>query len=330
MSNFKDNAIGTATGVVTFIGLTKASKNVFEPASEKIIKTITKYSPEEKLTLWKATEDAFELSGLKKARVHLHSVNSKEEVDKVSEMLTRKVAIVLKKNKFWKFLKKTEDKLRDIEKKLSRKSGKGIINNTNGNKKFLPEPPVVRIDKKFKKIIQTVAKVKNAFYYPITKDIVINQVKFPAASFHEMGHAMNATGSKLMKTLAVGRHVSALIGVPLILAVGFLKPKKKDGEKPKGVFDKTTTFIKSNAGKLTFLALIPTIAEEGIASIRGGKLAKKVLNPGLLKKLNKNNTLAWSTYLAGTLLISGFAAFSVKIRDIAASNPEKSTHNKNN
>ena len=46
--NYAGTAVtGTATGVVTFIGLTKASKNVFEPASEKIIKTITKYSPEE-------------------------------------------------------------------------------------------------------------------------------------------------------------------------------------------------------------------------------------------------------------------------------------------
>lgn len=335
MSDFKDNAIGTGVGLASYVGIKKVAKKVTKQYSKKIIKKLTDYSENEKNILREATKDAFEMSGLKKAKVHLHSVNSKEEVDRISELLTRKLKIVTKKNKFFNFFQKIEDKLKSIEKRLFKKSKSAnpkilkspvdILKNIDLNdlkktniKKILPEPPK-RLDKEIKKFVNVVAKGKNAFYHPLTKDIVINPTKFPSASFHEMGHALNATGSKLMKSLAAGRHVAAIIGIPLVLAVGLLKPKKNEGEKPKGIFDKTTTFIKNNAGKLTFAALIPTLAEEGIASIRGGQLAKKVLNPELLKKVNKRNFIAWTTYLAAALILSGITALSVKIRDVAAS-----------
>jgi hypothetical protein len=83
------------------------------------------------------------------------------------------------------------------------------------------------------------------------RDIMINTDKLGSAAFHEMGHALNASGSKAMKALVIGRHISARF-VPVILAIGLLKSKKKDGEKPEGILDKTTTFIKNNAGKLAF------------------------------------------------------------------------------
>ena len=170
---------------------------------------------------------------------------------------------------------------------------------------------------KLAKKLKDVAEGKNAFCSPLTRDIMINVDKLGGASFHEMGHALNASGSKVIKALAIGRHISALF-VPVILAIGLLKPKKKDNEEPNGIIDKATTFIKSNAGKLTFAALIPTLAEEGLASIRGGQIAKKVLDPKLLKKVNRNNFLAWTTYLTGALLTTGAVTIGVKIRDAIA------------
>ena len=168
--------------------------------------------------------------------------------------------------------------------------------------------------KKLSSKMKSVAEGKNAFCSPFTRDIMINMDKLPGASFHEMGHALNASGSKAIKALAIGRHITAL-AVPLILAVGLLKPKKKDGQESKGFIDKATTFIKNNAGKLAFAALIPTLAEEGLASIRGAQIAKKVLDPKLLKKVNRNNLLAWTTYLTGAMLTAGAVALAVEIRD---------------
>ena len=367
MSEFTDNALGTGAGVASFIGLKQISKKALKPYTEKIIKSMKNYSPEESKILRQATKDAFEASGLKRKGVYLHSVNNTEDVNKITKLLIKKFKIIEKNNKIFQFFGKIEKKFKEIGKKLAKKPThagthnkpqiginitniekslkkslktlqqphmsdslgtvstkygkemKNIINKSDLNKKIFPKPPVIKMNKKIKEVIQAVADGKNAFYHPLVKDIIINENKLPAASFHEMGHALNATGSKLMKYLAAGRHVTALIGIPLIIAVGLLKPKKKDGEKPTGIFDKTTTFIKNNAGKLTFAALIPTLAEEGIASIRGGKLAKKVLSPELLKKVNKGNFLAWTTYIAGALILSTITAMSVKIRDKVAS-----------
>ena len=48
---------------------------------------------------------------------------------------------------------------------------------------------------------------------------------------------------------------------------------------------------------------------------------KKVLSPELLKKVNKGNFIAWTTYLTGALVLRGINAMSVRIRDKVASNP---------
>lgn len=208
-------------------------------------------------------------------------------------------------------------KFEDLAKKLN--EGKITVDFTKNLKTAKIPKDIVKFDKpnKLKKCMQAVADGKNAFCSPLTRDIMVNSEKLGAASFHEMGHALNASGSKFTKYLNIGRHVTAL-AVPLILATGLLKSAKKDGEKPNGVVDKTTTFIKDNAGKLTFAALIPTLAEEGLASIRGGQLAKQVLSPSLVKKVNKGNFLAWTTYLAGALITSAAVALAVKVRDKVA------------
>ena len=63
-----------------------------------------------------------------------------------------------------------------------------------------------------------------------------------------------------------------------------LKRKKLDGEEPKNNFDKATTFIKNNVGKLAALSFAPLIAEELAASYKGEKLAKAAQNEYLHKK----------------------------------------------
>ena len=111
-----------------------------------------------------------------------------------------------------------------------------------------------------------------------------------------------------------GQNVSKAM-IPAILITGLLKSKKEDGEQPKGIMDKTTTFIKNNCGKLVFAAMLPTIAEEGLASLNGAKLAKKVLDSNMLKKVNKTNAIAWGSYISLATVMGLGARLGVMVRD---------------
>ena len=351
MENYTDYTLGAGAGYAAYVGSKKVLNKAKKPYVNKVIQNMSNYSEAENQALKKATYDAFSKSGLKAKKYYLHDINP-DNAESMANLFEKKFDAMIKGNKFFAKLENFRKKLEELKTKIDKiKKTKapnkpsvsknikhseenlaqkiknpqnvnidGIKDNINkvGDSKLSDK--IIKRDNKVKlsKQIKSVAEGKNAFCSPITRDIMVNTDKLSSASFHEMGHALNATGSKAIQALAVGRHVTKLF-IPIILAIGLLKPKKKDGEKPQGIIDKTTTFIKENAGKLTFAALIPTLAEEGLASIRGGKLAKQVLDPKLLKKVNKGNMLAWTTYLAGALVTSGAVAFATKVRDKMAS-----------
>ena len=74
-------------------------------------------------------------------------------------------------------------------------------------------------------------------------------------------------------------------------------------------------FIKENAGKLTFALNIPILLEEGMATMKGNKLAKSVLSPQLAKKVAKTNRLGFATYLC-LAVGSGVGVYlATKVRD---------------
>lgn len=190
----------------------------------------------------------------------------------------------------------------------------------NGNflTKFLPKPIKEYFAEHMKGIF---GSGENAAYLFNSKKIVIpTQKGLSWAVFHEAGHAMNANLSKFGKALQKCRPLT-LLAVPIAL-ISLFKNKKPDGVKPEGAVDKTTTFIKDNAGKLTFAAFLPTLIEEGMASIKGNKLANKLLSPELAKKVAKGNKIAYLTYL-GTAIAAGVGIYTAnKIRD-AIAKPKK-------
>lgn len=260
--------------------------------------------------LWK-NKKTFSKSGL----------NSAEKIIKnLSAASVQNLDEIIKNGKFnypddFKLDKKTKEILKEILSSPKIKSGQGF----KKIEKFEKYKKIFKIfkpdsGKDFSNILGMVAKGKNAFYSPATRDIVINMDKIPGAVFHEMGHALNATGSKAIKTLAFGRHITAAFA-PLVLLVGLFKNKKSDGEKTVGFKDKVTTFIKNNTAVLTFAALLPTLAEEGLASIRGKNIAKNILSPALLKKVNKANAFAWGSYLLGAAATTAAAKIGVEVRD---------------
>ena len=134
--------------------------------------------------------------------------------------------------------------------------------------------------------IEEVARGQNAFFTDKLKLAVAPEHK-PSLILHELGHAINAKNA-FTKVLQNTRRYAPFAPTALLLANGLFS-NKNDGKK---------SFIERNAGVLGFAAFLPTIVEEGLASFRGIKAAKKVLNnPAGLKILKKNYLLALSTYI---------------------------------
>lgn len=144
------------------------------------------------------------------------------------------------------------------------------------------------------KDIEDVAKGQNAFYTNELKLAVAPKHK-PSLILHELGHAGNAK-NWFLKLLQKSRKYA--MGAPTaLLFASKLLGKDKDGN---------DNFIARNAGKLGFMAFLPTIIEEAAASLRGIKAIDKVpkhLLKGTLNKsvLKRNYFCALATYIIAGL-----------------------------
>ncbi|MBQ3101778.1 hypothetical protein IJC60_02120 [bacterium] len=172
--------------------------------------------------------------------------------------------------------------------------------------------------------VEQVLNGNNAFYAMQSKKLVLPERGMELAGFHEIGHALNANMGKFGKILQKARGLSVLV-FPIAL-ISLIKTKKAPNEKSEGALDKTTTFIKNNAGKLTFAAFTPVLLEEGLATIKGNKLARNTLTADLAKKVAKSNMLGFSTYLALATMSAVGIWLANKVKDkIAQPKPNAST-----
>jgi hypothetical protein len=134
--------------------------------------------------------------------------------------------------------------------------------------------------------------------------------------FHELGHAHNFNNGGIMKLMQKVRPLGMLLPPFLLLYGAFSKkskPQSPDTELTKK--QKTNNFIRDNAGKLSFIAMLPILIEEGAATLKGNKFAKEFISEDLAKKAFKGNCLAYLSYL-GAAVLSGLAAMTaVKIKD---------------
>lgn len=137
-------------------------------------------------------------------------------------------------------------------------------------------------------MLKPVAEGRNAFYADAIK-LAVAPASKPSLMLHELGHACNAK-NVLLKGLQKSRSIVAFL--PMIAGIlSQTTPRNKDG-KP--------GFIERNAGKIGFAAFVPTLIEEGAASIRGinaAKHAQAAMGKLDLKPLIRNYAFAWSTYL---------------------------------
>lgn len=148
-----------------------------------------------------------------------------------------------------------------------------------------------------------VAKGQNAFYTDQLKLAVAPKSK-PSLILHELGHAITAHKGKFLKFLQKSRIYAA--SVPSALVLLNSATQKPNGEK---------TFIEKHALTLGFLGFLPTIVEEGLASLRGinaAKQVKKVVDNTMnLNPLKQNYAFAWLTYVIAGLGLGVAAKQSV-------------------
>lgn len=177
--------------------------------------------------------------------------------------------------------------------------------------------------------IAAVKNGRNAFF--VTKDgalmsnkgidfvkkntILMPENKITYAAFHELGHAMNANLSKFGKALQSVRPLAMFLPSAIALYGAFSRKSTpdEDGKLSKG--QKVKNAIRNNAGKLAFIATIPMLLEEGMATKKGLKYAKEILKPDLYKKVAKGNTVAFLSYLTVSVFAGLSAWAAVKVKD---------------
>ena len=181
-------------------------------------------------------------------------------------------------------------------------------------------------DKELKERLYVYAQGKNACYMPATSQILTNKEKKANAVFHEMGHALNAKGLGLGKILAKTRAKGAQ-AVPFVFGISMLTPKDSEDNPTKNKYYKGLLTLKKHAGLIASACLLPLTLEEGLASIKGGKMAKEVLSPELYKKVNKSNIKAFIAYSISMIMVGAGTALANYIKDkVTGPLPKKSNN----
>ena len=159
------------------------------------------------------------------------------------------------------------------------------------------------------------ANGKNAYFSPLLNKVFINKEKLPLAAFHELGHAYNFNNSGFWKTMQNMRMPGmALAGLFAMIPIFTKEHKAQEGQElTRG--QKFKNGLRKASPILAFVSMFPMLGEEAMASIRGCKWAKQLLDKDLFKKVTKANIIAYGAYLATALGFSAFALAAKKVKD---------------
>lgn len=160
-----------------------------------------------------------------------------------------------------------------------------------------------------------------AFYASYEKNVFVPDSGYNLAAFHEMGHGINYNFSKAGEILLKMGDYSKYVTGGIILTSFLAGDENENDKKP---LNKAANFVKKNAGKLILLASSPKIIEEGLASYRGEKLAKPLLDEKLFRKLKNANKIALSTYAFSALIQATCVCAAIKAKDFVSDKLNKS------
>lgn len=171
------------------------------------------------------------------------------------------------------------------------------------------------------KIISNPARIQEAIQeglnagYARNNKIYMPENKVSFLAFHEIGHSINFNNSKFWKGMQKLRMPAlALASLPMIYGAISKESKAEDG-KELNKKQKINNFIRNNAGKLSFATMLPVLAEECMATIRGQKLANQLLPKNIARKVLKGNAVAYTSYLITALGFAAAAYTAVKVKD---------------
>ena len=256
----------------------------------------------------------------------------------ISEPFTQKVLIPqLKKNG-----QLSEDKIELIHKAAEQALHDSGVDNKGVNirrlSKIEPDTPSTIRDlledfsyMQNNKLVSMVKNGENAFFLmqdlPGTvykkNTILMPEKDLSPQVFHEIGHSINHNLSKFGLILQKCRGVS-LIGPAMLALYGICTRKNEPDENGNlSKLQKANNFIRNNIGKLSFALTLPMLLEEGMASIRGEKLAKKLLDKDMMKYIKKGNLIGYASYVCTAALLSLSSYLGVKVKDRVLENKSR-------
>lgn len=293
----------------------------------------SKLSKGDSVELSKAIQNGLKDSGLYDKGVRVYRIKEKQIVDGnyIKESL-KDIKNIYSKNvkvskKAFNNLQKRAQELLQYDKKDKRA--------LSAIQKELAPADLKNAPEQTQQISSLFAKIKgitykegmNALYLPKANKIITPDKHFTTFAFHEMGHALNNNG--VLKALQKIRPLSLILPTYILLASLLNKRKVNDIQDEKdSKFQRGMDFIKRNAVKLTAAATLPMLAEEGIASIRGQNIAKKLLEEGslskdLYNKIKQTNIAGFSTYALSALGFVVGAKVAVSLKDKIQKNYEE-------
>ena len=167
----------------------------------------------------------------------------------------------------------------------------------------------------------------NAVFAPIINKILMPEKDISFAVFHEMGHAHNFNFSKIGKILQKMR-MPGMTAAGLIMLYGaFSKKSKPEEGKELTKGQKVKNFVRDNAGKLSFAAMVPMLAEEMMATIKGQGFANKVLPKNLAKNVFKGNAIAYLSSLISAVGLGLASMTAVKVKNHLVAKKENKADN---
>lgn len=156
---------------------------------------------------------------------------------------------------------------------------------------------------------------KNACFSPAQNSVILNREKLAPSAFHEMGHAFNYNSSKFWKAMQNMR-MPAMAAASLftIFAAVTKNAEAKEGEELT-TGQKVKNFVRNHAGILASASMLPVVAEEIMASVRGCQWAKENLPQELAKKVKVTNMWGALSYIAAAAGVGIGAHAALKIKD---------------
>lgn len=306
-NNIKEN-IQTSVGIGAGIGTYHASRRLIHKMNKKIFSSLETPLTEEQIDTFNKAGNEIYQKYFKEQGIKIFDI-SKEDYNKLFNEKYENI------NSYYdKKIEQTKNPIRKFflkyQKKKSLKAAKALDKETVRGKNAYYREVSRMVDK------NGIKKLKK------DKKIIINMEKTPVYLFHELGHAKNFMDTRLsiaMKSLWKNSIFQRNATIFLLTTSLLTKPETNNdvtaNKEHKNPLYPLGLFIKNNCGKLMTMILLPSVLEEGLASLNGQKMGKEVLKGKDLNVLTKSHLKSFAGYSAWAAGAGIAVYLANKVRD---------------